>query len=69
VTIGPYRRGDTWAWWAVLVSTLVMTIGSVLRIPFLGTRLGATVSLIQLGVIGLGLALGAGRLRSGPAGS
>jgi hypothetical protein len=69
VAIGPYRRGDAWAWWAVLVSTLVLTIGSVLRVPFLGTWPGANTALIQLVVIGIGLALGASRLRSGPAGS
>ena len=62
ITLGPYRRGDVWAWWALLAGTLVVTVLTLLRVAFLGTQLGATVALIQLVVAGLGLALGAGRL-------
>lgn len=64
IALGPYRRGDVWAWWAVFVGTLVLTALVLLRVPFLGTRLGVAPALIQLVVVGLGLALGAGRLRS-----
>jgi hypothetical protein len=74
ITLGPYRRGDVWAWWALLAGTLVMSVLILLRVPFLGinlaasaavTRAGTAIStLVQLGVVGLGLALGAGRLRS-----
>ena len=63
ITLGPYRRGDVWAWWALLAGTLVVSLLILLRIPFLGTRLGAPAALIQLVVVGLGLALGAGRLK------
>jgi hypothetical protein len=66
ITLGPYRRGDSWAWWALLVGTLVMSVGSLLRVPILGTRAGAGAPLITLVVVGLGLALDARRLRSGP---
>lgn len=67
ITLGPYRRGDRWAWWALLAGTLVVTVLALLRVPFLDTRMGAAVALIQLVVAGLGLALGAGRLgRSEP---
>jgi len=67
ITVGPYRRGDRWAWWALLAGTLVVTVASLLRVPLLGTRLGSQVALLQLVVAGLGLALGAGRLgRSNP---
>ncbi len=62
ITLGPYRRGDVWAWWALLAGTLVMTVLTLLRVPFLGIRQGAAAALIQLVVVGLGLALGAGRL-------
>jgi len=65
-TLGPYRRGDVWAWWALLLATVVMSALSLLRVPFIGTRAGAGAALLTLVVIGVGLALGAGRLR-GPA--
>jgi peptidoglycan/LPS O-acetylase OafA/YrhL len=68
ITIAPYRRGDSWAWWALLAGTLAMAVVSLLRVPLLGTRAGAGTALITLVVVALGLALGAGRLRSGPAG-
>jgi hypothetical protein len=73
ITLGPYRRGDVWAWWALLAGTLVVSVLILLRIPFLGINLGAPsavtgagtaiTTLVQLGVVGLGLALGAGRLK------
>jgi len=62
ITLGPYRRGDAWAWWTLLAGTLVVSVLTLLRVPFLGTLLGAPAALIQLVVAGLGLALGAGRL-------
>ncbi len=73
ITLGPYRRGDVWAWWALLAGMLVVSVLILLRVPFLGIRLGSTAavsgagtaqsSLVQLAIVGLGLALGAGRLR------
>jgi hypothetical protein len=73
ITLGPYRRGDVWAWWALLAGTLVVSVLILLRVPFLGINLGAPTAvtgagtaisaLVQLGVVGLALALGAGRLR------
>lgn len=73
ITFGPYRRGDAWAWWAILAGTLIVSVLILLRVPFLGINLGAPMAvtgagtalttLVQLGVVGLGLALGAGRLR------
>ena len=72
ITLGPYRRGDVWAWWALAGGTLVVSVLILLRVPFLGIRLGAPGAvtgagtalgtLVQLVVVGLGLALGAGRL-------
>ena len=64
ITIGPYRRGDAWAWWALLAGTVVMSAMILLRVPLLDTRLGAGAGLITLVVVGLALALDAGRLRS-----
>ena len=73
VSVGPYRRGDVWAWWTLLVGMLVVSVLVLLRVPLLGVSLtGSTVevgggtvraSLIQLSIVGVGLALGAGRLR------
>ena len=66
ITLGPYRRGDVWAWWALAAGTLVVSVLILLRVPFLGIRLGASAALVQLVVAGLGLALGAGRMRGSP---
>ena len=62
ITLGPYRRGDVWAWWALSAGTLVVSVLTLLRVFFLDTRLGVAGALTQLVVAGLGLALGAGRL-------
>jgi hypothetical protein len=72
IALGPYRRGDVWAWWALSAGTLVVSVLILLRVPFLGIRLGAPAAvtgagtalttLVQLVVVGFGLALGAGRL-------
>ena len=72
IVLGPYRRGDVWAWWALLVGMVVVAVLILLRVPFLGIPLRSSAavtgagtalsSLIQLAVVGLGLALGAGRL-------
>jgi hypothetical protein len=66
IALGPYRRGDRWAWWAILIGTLVLVGLVMLRVPLLGTGPGGTGvgALIQLGVVALGLALGAGRLKT-----
>ena len=66
LTLGPYRRGEPWAWYAILVGTLTETLLTFGRIPFLGTRAGTGTALAQFVVVGLGLALGAGRLRKLP---
>ena len=72
ISVGPYRRDDVWAWWALLVGMLLVSGLILLRVPLLGTgftgSLGggtAVASLIQLLMVGVGLALGAGRLRHG----
>ena len=73
IVFGPYRRGDRWAWWAILAGTLVTTALLLLRVPMLGIPLGSRAAtgagtaiegLFMLGVVGVGLALGAGRLKA-----
>ena len=73
ITLGPYRRGDVCAWWAILAGTLVVSVLILLRVPFFSINLGtpaaetgastALTALVQLGVVGIALALGAARLR------
>jgi hypothetical protein len=60
----PYRRGDVWAWWAVLAGTLTLCLLVMARVPFIGTASGARTYLVMLVVVALGLALDAGRLRA-----
>lgn len=69
IALGPYRRGDVWAWWALAAGMTVVSGLILLRVPFLGIELGtsgagtARGSIIQWVVVSAGLALGAGRFR------
>lgn len=63
VVLGPYRRGEVWSWWALLVSAVVLGALILLRVPALGTRSGAGVGLVQLGLVVVALLLDVGRLR------
>jgi hypothetical protein len=62
VVLFPYRRGDVWAWWALLASSAVLLIMSVLRIPFLHLTAGAETSGIFFGMTLVGLLLDVRRL-------
>src|SRR5437763_10667262 len=35
ITVIPYRRGEVWAWWTLLVGILVVSVVILLRIPLL----------------------------------
>ena len=61
--LGPYRRGDGWAWKALLVAGLTQFVLVLLRIPILGTQLGASLAETQFGVLVVGLLLDVGRLK------
>jgi hypothetical protein len=65
VVLRPYRRGEAWAWWAILGALLVLTAVSSLRVPALGTRLGVggPITILVIGVVGL--LLDARRLKQG----
>ena len=63
VTLVPYRRGEKWAWWAILAAGVVPAALTLLRVPLLGTNLGAGTALAQAGVVLLGLLLDVARLR------
>ena len=65
--VGPYRRGDKGAWWALLLATLTVAAIALARVPTLGIPLGqggTGPALFQGGVVLFGLLLDVGRLRS-----
>lgn len=67
VVFGPYRRGEVWAWWAILASALAVGLLVLARVPLLGIAMGqggTGPALVQTGVILLGLLLDLGRLRA-----
>ncbi|MBI3932737.1 MAG: hypothetical protein HY317_04920 [Acidobacteria bacterium] len=68
VVLGPYRRREVWSWWAVLAATLVYSGLSLLRVPALGTRLGAGPGLVFLTVAVVALLLDVSRLKAAGAG-
>jgi hypothetical protein len=59
VLLVPYRRGERWAWWAVLLSVVASQLLSLARIPMLDTQQGAGASAVLIGVALVGLLLGA----------
>jgi hypothetical protein len=59
VLLVPYKRGERWAWWAILLSLVVSQLLSLARIPMLDTQQGAGASAILIGLALVGLLLGA----------
>ncbi len=66
VALGPYRRGEVWAWKALLAAGLTILVVVLLRIPILGTQLGVGAAVIPTVLMVIGLLLDVGRLK-GPA--
>jgi hypothetical protein len=64
VVLGPYRRGETWCWWAILAAAVVLFVFAVARQPFLATTLGIGTPSIHLGLVLLALVLDGGRLKA-----
>jgi hypothetical protein len=62
IVLVPYRRGERWAWWALLMSLGISQLLSIARIPALGTNQGAAASGILLAFLLVGLLLGAPRM-------
>ena len=63
VVLGPYRRGDTWSWWALLAAALTLGIFTAARVPAIGTNAGAGTGLVFLAVVVVALLLDVRRLR------
>lgn len=64
IVLGPYRRGEVWAWWALLGGMLSFAVVALLRVPLLGTTLGTTPAVVPLVVVLVALLLDLGRLRA-----
>ena len=64
IALGPYRRGDVWAWKALLAAGLTQCLLVLLRIPILGTQLGASAAVTTIVVLVVGLLLDVERLKS-----
>ena len=64
VVLVPYRRGERWAWWALLVSMVVSQLLSIARVVAIGTSLGAGTGGILLAIFLLGLLAGIPRIFS-----
>jgi hypothetical protein len=65
--LGPYRRGDRGAWWALLAAAAVVVLVTAARVPLFGIPFGSGGSgpaATQGAVILLALLLDVGRLRS-----
>jgi hypothetical protein len=64
VVLGPYRRGEVWAWKALFATVLIQSAFVFLRVPFLGTWLGTQAAITSNVPILIALLLDAGRLKS-----
>lgn len=64
IVLGPYRKGEVWAWWALLMGTLATTGIILIRVSVLGTNLGLGAATIPLAVGVVALLLDAGRLKA-----
>lgn len=64
IVLVPYRRGDVWAWWALLIGTVATAGIILLRNPVLGTNLGLGAATVPLAVVVVALLLDVSRLKS-----
>jgi hypothetical protein len=61
VVLGPYRRGESWAWNALLAAWLTNCVIVLIRVPAMGTNWGVQAAITQGIPIAIGLALGLGK--------
>ncbi|HYP29621.1 MAG TPA: hypothetical protein VE262_23110 [Blastocatellia bacterium] len=66
VVLIPYRRGEKWAWWALLVAWGIPQFISLARAIILGTSFGTSAPATVLAVLLLGLMAGAPRVFARP---
>jgi hypothetical protein len=63
IVLIPYRRGEVWAWWALLIGTCVTAGLYILRVPTIGVTIGAEIGYMMLGFVVVALLLDVARLR------
>ena len=61
VALGPYRRGERWAWWALLISMGLPQLLSLLRAPMIATTQGVQTPATLLALTFLALLCGVPR--------
>lgn len=66
IVLGPYRRREVWAWWAILGGAAALAIITALRVMTIGVVLGMAAAVIQLAAVMVGLMLDVSRLRAAP---
>jgi hypothetical protein len=66
VTLVPYRKGERWAWWALLASMVTSQLLSMMRVVMVGTVVGAGTSGVLLAFTLLGLLAGVPRIFANP---
>ncbi len=64
IVLGPYRRGDVWAWWALFAGSMTVLAIVLLRVPFLAITLGSSAAVTQFTLTMVGLILDVRRLKS-----
>jgi hypothetical protein len=64
VVLVPYRRGERWAWWALLISLGLSQLLSLARVLAFGTTFGSGAAGTLLAFLLLGLMAGAPRIFS-----
>jgi hypothetical protein len=62
IVLIPYRRGERWAWWALLAGIGISQFLSLARAIALGTTFGTGAPAIILAILLLGLLAGAPRM-------
>ena len=62
VTLVPYRRGEKWAWWALLLSIGLSQLFSMFRVIAVGSSVGAGTAAALFAFVLLGLLAGAPRV-------
>jgi len=65
VVLVPYRRGERWAWWALLVSLGLSQLASLARAVLIGTTAGTATPAVVLAFLFLGLLAGTPRMFGG----
>lgn len=64
IVFGPYKRGEVWAWWALLAACLLHAAIVVPRLFLVETSLGVGPAVTQAAVAIVALLLDASRLRA-----